>query len=325
MREVANHINKSRRIDILLATYNGDKYLGEQIDSILNQTYTNWNLIVRDDGSTDNTTRIIEGYRNRILDRIVVINDGLGNLGASNNFAKLLEHSQSDYIMLADQDDIWLPKKIELTYNKMRDLVDKYGDDMPLLVHTDLKIVDANMCVIHDSFWNRMKLDPKSASSLARSLVFNVTSGCTIMMNRKLRDLSLPMPPDIFCHDWWLGLTSTAVGKNDYVQEATLLHRLHATNVAGFQSNARVNALVTQLRDLSRLKFEVREYLIGTQKQAMALSSRYKDILSDKDFKKISIYANLDSFNPVVKRFYIFKHGFWWSGIIRNVALLLII
>lgn len=325
MREVANDTTKARQIDILLTTYNGDKYLQEQIDSILNQTYRNWKLIVRDDGSTDNTTKIIEGYRNLIPDRIVVLKDDLGNLGTSNNFAKLLEHSQSDYIMLADQDDIWLPRKIQLTYNKMRHLVEKYGDDMPLLVYTDMKIADANMCVIHDSFWNRIKLDPKRARSLARSLVFNVTSGATIMINRKLRDLSLPLPADIFFHDSWLGLISTALGKNDYVPEATLLQRIHATNIAGFQSNASVSAIVKQFRDLSRLKCEAKAYLIGTQKQAMALLSRYKDILNDKDFEMISTYANLDSYNPVAKRFYILKHGFWWYGIIRNVALLLII
>ena len=325
MREAANHKTKSRQVDILLATYNGDKYLRQQIDSILNQTYENWKLIVRDDGSTDNTTSIIEGYRDIVPDKIVVLNDDLGKLGVTNNFAKLLEHSQSDYTMLADQDDIWLPRKIELTYNKMRGLVEKHSGDVPLLVYTDYKIVDANMCVIIDSYWKRMKIDPKSARSLARSLVFNVTSGCTIMINRKLRDLSLPMPADIFFHDWWLGLVSTAVGKNDYVQEATLLHRLHATNVAGFQSNASINAIVSQFRGLSRLKRETRVYLIGTQKQAMALSSRYEDILNDKDFEKISTYANLDSFNPVIKRFYILKHGFWWYGIMRNVALLLVI
>ncbi|MCX6660414.1 MAG: hypothetical protein NTX81_08590 [Candidatus Bathyarchaeota archaeon] len=145
------------------------------------------------------------------------------------------------------------------------------------------------------------------------------------MINRRLRDLSLPIPDEATMHDPWLGLVSAALGKNDYVQEPTLLHRLHGTNVTGHKSNASVKAITSQLKDLNRLKHESKEYLIKTQRQAMVLSSRYKDLLNDEDFKKILTYANLYSQNYFLKRFHILKYGFWWSGITRNIALFLLV
>ncbi|MCX6660415.1 MAG: glycosyltransferase [Candidatus Bathyarchaeota archaeon] len=165
---MVNNTKEFPQIDVLLATYNGEKYLREQIDSILSQTYKNWNLLVRDDGSSDNTIRIIESYRDLVPDRIVVLKDDLGNLGVIRNFSKLLGYSHSDYIMLSDQDDMWLPRKIELTYKKMQDLVKKYGDDVPLLVYTDWKVVDVNLSVISNSGWRYFKVNPRSGKSLAR-------------------------------------------------------------------------------------------------------------------------------------------------------------
>ena len=105
-------------IDIVLATYNGEKYVGEQIESIINQTYKDWKLIIRDDGSKDKTAEVIEKYAAKD-NRITIIKDGIGNLGFNGNFTKLLETSSQDYVMICDQDDVWIPEKIEIMFNEI--------------------------------------------------------------------------------------------------------------------------------------------------------------------------------------------------------------
>ncbi|MDD4782006.1 MAG: glycosyltransferase, partial [Tissierellia bacterium] len=128
-------------IDILLASYNGEKYIGEQIESILNQTYQDWFLYIKDDCSIDNTLDIALEYERKYIDKIKVIKSDIPSGSAKNNFFSMLPYSQNDYIMTCDQDDIWLPNKIELTFNKMKD-VEKENSNIPILIHTDLKVVD---------------------------------------------------------------------------------------------------------------------------------------------------------------------------------------
>jgi glycosyltransferase involved in cell wall biosynthesis len=105
-------MNNNPVLVILMATFNGESYVGSQIDSLLEQTYQNWHLIIRDDGSQDNTVGKLQHYRALHPDKITLIDDDNLNLGARSNFARLLTHAESDYIMLCDQDDIWLPQKV---------------------------------------------------------------------------------------------------------------------------------------------------------------------------------------------------------------------
>lgn len=107
-------------VAILMATYNGDKYIEEQIQSIINQTYKNWQLFIRDDGSSDETLKIIKNFTN-IDHRIHKITDNLGNLGPCLNFNELIKtHLEYKYIMFADQDDVWLENKIMISVNKIK-------------------------------------------------------------------------------------------------------------------------------------------------------------------------------------------------------------
>ena len=104
------------KIDILMATYNGEKYIVEQIDSIINQTYKNWNLLIRDDNSTDRTLEIIKNYQKKDA-RIRILDNNKVNLGIVKNFEKLLKISESELIMFSDQDDIWKKGKIKTSEN----------------------------------------------------------------------------------------------------------------------------------------------------------------------------------------------------------------
>ncbi len=141
------------QIDILLATYNGAAFLNQQLGSVENQTHRNWRLIVRDDGSTDKTPGIIEAFRARHPDKVVVLRDDDGNLGLVRNFSRLMEHAGAGYVAFCDQDDVWKPEKLELSLQKMRSLETEHGPERPLLVVTDLSVVDEDLQVVHLSFW----------------------------------------------------------------------------------------------------------------------------------------------------------------------------
>lgn len=225
------------RIDILLAAYNGEQFLKEQIDSILNQTYKDWRLLIRDDGSTDGTIQIIKSYAAKYPDKIRLVEDNLGNLGVGQNFGRLLELCQAEYIMFCDQDDVWLPGKLEKTFSKMKE-TEKLYPDTPILVFSDLKIVDENLKVIADSLHSYHKIDPIKESLLKNLIFHSFVTGSTIMMNKKLRDISIPIPQFSRMHDWWVALNAANSGKIFYIHAATVLYRQHPKNVVGSKKTA---------------------------------------------------------------------------------------
>jgi len=180
-------------IDILLSTYNGITYLREQIESILNQSFADWYLIIRDDGSMDDTAVVIDEYCKQYPQKIKKITDNLGNLGVIRSFEILLENSTANYIMFCDQDDYWLPDKIYISFNKIKQMENQFGNNIPLLVHTDLKVVDKNRNLISESLWKYTKLKPEilDANIYYMSLC-NCVTGCTVLINKKAKEISLP-------------------------------------------------------------------------------------------------------------------------------------
>lgn len=221
------------KIDILLATYNGEKYIAEQIDSIMNQTYKDWNLIIRDDGSTDNTTKIIEEYKRLYPSKITLLKNNDKNLGASMNFSKLVEYSNADYIMFCDQDDIWQSDKIKTTFNEMKRLENSQNNKIPLMVFSDLTIVDENLNIIAKSFWNSQKLDPIISQSLYKILAQNVVTGCTIMINKKAAKQFFPIPTKYILHDHWVAINICKFGKASYIDRSLIYYRQHSNNELG--------------------------------------------------------------------------------------------
>ena len=167
----AKFMNKT--IDILLATYNGETFLEEQIDSLLAQSHHGWRLLVRDDGSSDGTREILENYRSRHPDLIIIIPSDGQNLGVCGNFSHLLEQTDAPYVMFCDQDDVWHHDKIETTLTKMRELERQHGESAPLLIHTDLMVVDAQLTVIGESLWRYQNTEPKRLTKLNRVLMQN--------------------------------------------------------------------------------------------------------------------------------------------------------
>jgi len=315
-------MNNDPRIDIILATFNGEAYLAAQIASLLQQTYHNWYLIIRDDGSQDSTVDIIQRYRVQHPDKIKLINDGNLNLGAKSNFARLLTHAKADYIMFCDQDDVWLPQKIQITYDKMKTLETELGENTPLLVHTDVKVVDPTLQVVAKSLWQYQKSDPEKGSTLRRLLLQNVATGCTVMINKPLRERALPIPNDAMMHDWWLALVAAAFGYISHISEPTLLYRQHERSDIGAKAwNAHMAFLY--LRRLGETIRNINKVNLQVQKQAEVFLERYRDVLRDSDKEMVAIYSHLSKQNYFMRKYYMIEYGFFYTDLLRNIGRLI--
>lgn len=222
-------------IQILMAVYNNQPYLKEQLDSILSQIGPDFSLIIRDDCSTDDSLALLQEYQKKYPEKIKLFL-APKNEGAKKNFSSLAELADADYIMFSDGDDVWLPGKIQNTFDEMKSFESKFGSHHPLLIHTDLKVVDSYLNSQSESFWHYSCLDPIEGISLNRLLVSNVVTGCTIMINRKLLEKALPFPFESVMHDWWLGLVAATFGKIGHLSQPTILYRQHNKNVLGAEN-----------------------------------------------------------------------------------------
>lgn len=229
-------------ISICMATYNGERFLRQQLDSILAQSNQDWQLLVRDDGSDDDTVPIVEDYASRLPGRIRLVTDGGGRLGANLNFGKLLEYADTEYIMFSDQDDVWLPNKIDLTLNAMK-AAEQIYPDKPVLIHTDLKVVDSDLNIIADSMWSYQKLFPEIGDDLSKIMAQNVVTGCTVVINRKARDVSTPIPAEAIMYDWWIAIRVAKHGKIVYISTPSILYRQHPGSEIGAKRAKKINAL----------------------------------------------------------------------------------
>lgn len=224
-------------IDILLSTYNGALYIGQQIESIINQTCTDWILTIRDDGSTDNTVAVIESYAKLFPDKIRLLQDNSGNIGYKRSFEKLLSSSSNGYVMFCDQDDVWLTDKISRTFEVMIRAEQQYGNDTPILVHTDLTVVDQNLKELHPSFAAYTGFDPNVIDKNIYYLgICNTTTGCTTLFNRALARIALPFYHDAI-HDEWVAICAKKYGQIIYLPQSTILYRQHNANTIGVKDN----------------------------------------------------------------------------------------
>ncbi len=292
-------------VTVLLAVYNGEKYLAQQIDSILSQTVKDIKIVIRDDGSCDNSVDIINYYCNNYPDKVFCLN-GNPTGSAKQNFAKLLEACDDDYIMFCDQDDVWLPQKVETTLAAMQK--SEGGSKIPVLVHTDLKVVDQNLKVISDSFFEFQKLI-QSEITLPRLLVQNYVTGCTVMINRALKEKCKKIPNNCIMHDWWLALVAVIFGRLVCVNESTMLYRQHSDNQVGAKASYGIAFIKRKISTLS----EVRKNYNATYIQAAELLDVYGESLSKRDKEILQIYCRIRKMNKIKKihtvRKYDFKKG----------------
>jgi hypothetical protein len=218
-------------IEVVLPTYNGALYLEAQLVSIHGQTLPPVRVLLRDDGSSDPTQELISKLQQRYGSWLQVLPSD-GNLGCTANVNRLLQATTAPYVALADQDDLWLPDKLERSIRLLQRLEQRSGADVPLLVHSDLELVDHEGRRLGSRYWCRQRLDPDRTVLIDLALT-NVVTGCTVLLNRPLLNLALPIPPEALVHDWWLALVASARGCIGVLRSPSVLYRQHHANVVG--------------------------------------------------------------------------------------------
>ncbi len=278
------------QIDILLATYNGEKYLREQLDSILNQTYENIQLIISDDCSKDDTRNILKQYEEK--DRRVKVYYQDENIGCIKNFEFLLKQVKNKIYMLSDQDDIWMPEKIEKTYQKLE-------DEKADLVFGDLEVVDSELKMLYPSFNDFMKLSrkiKKYGNTQQLNYLYNCVTGCTIMARKDWIDKILPLPVNskYVLHDHWIGLMISLKGKLAYLPEKYIKYRQHEDNEVGTDKISHQFKKLGQVRELF---LQVKLGVFGTYVEQKEKFPKDLQQFNQKAYDYFKMLENKKNFN----------------------------
>jgi glycosyltransferase involved in cell wall biosynthesis len=245
MIKTEQSISEYTPISVAMATYNGGKYLVEQLDSILSQTLLPVEIIVCDDQSTDNTSEILENYQSKGLLKYYINEKRLGFIG---NFKKAVSLcNPENYVALSDQDDIWLPSKLSLAAQYIKNIDET---DTPAIVYSDLILVDQDKNLINPSF--RSELGQGGYIYCLETLFFGCfVNGCTILMNPAMYSYFSTIPDQgALNHDTWISMIAYTFGKADIVPEPQVYYRSHANNateVGDFKRKGRLNRLFSEI------------------------------------------------------------------------------
>lgn len=296
------------KIIILLSTYNGEKYIKAQLDSLFSQSYKNIDIYVRDDGSSDATTTILKSYDVKLIDT-------KKNLGAKQSFSQLLNYAlnenQDDYIMFCDQDDVWYSDKIEKTLSKMKELENK-SPDSPILVHSDINIVNEKLDILATSFWKYQHID-SNKEDLSYFIVDNNITGCAMMINHTLAKKIKTIPHEAIMHDWWIAMVASAFGKIAYVDEPLMLYRQHSSNDTGAKRYG-CRYFIKKLFEKPSLD----KYI----QQSQAFLSLYGNDLDKNSTSMLEEFSKFPTLGKWAKIKILFKYKIWKNGVIRNLGLI---
>lgn len=310
----------SKKCAILMATYNGQRFLQQQLDSLLTQTYSDFSIQIRDDGSTDSTVDIIKMYAAEHPNRIHLDGVNKSTIGPRANFSRLLEKTDADYIFFCDQDDIWLPEKLEVLQQRLVAMESKHGDSAPLLVHSDLEVVDEHLNILDSSFWHYQHLCPEKMQTLNRLLVQNCVTGCAMAINRTLANFG-PIPEEAIMHDWWLALIATAAGHIQHEPRSLTKYRQHNSNDTGAKKWNR-KFIARKMKAFFKNPQDKKNQNLLTN-QALAFYAKTAKALPAKDAKAVMQYLTLERCNWFQRRIRIIKNGFWKYGVARNIQMLI--
>ena len=240
MSRINKELNSDSKISIALCTYNGERYLKEQLDSFLRQKLFPYEIVACDDASTDSTVEILEDFA-RTAPFPIRIYRSEHNLGLIQNFSKAASLCTGDYVAFSDQDDIWLPDRLDASFHRMKEAEREYGSDIPLLVYSDMSIIDSEGLCLRPSFMKHEKVWHSDHDPLRRLLAQNIISGNTSLCNKVLMQVSLPFPEVITNHDGWFALIAASIGKIFFIPEALVLYRQHESNAVGAGPTQKVN------------------------------------------------------------------------------------
>ena len=309
------HANEN--LAIIMATYNGAKYLKEQIDSVLGQTYDNFILYIRDDGSTDDTKNIISEYVSKYPNKIIEIKDNKNLKGPRSNFLFALEYvynlKKHNLFMFCDQDDIWFKEKIEVTLNEYEKSEDK---NKPILIFTDAYVTDKNLNIISKSFIKYSNLR-RDYTKFNNYLIQNNALGCTIFINKNLVDLIKFDIKNIFMHDWYFTLIASSLGQVIFINKPTMYYRQHGNNVYGAKKLNVYNKLIKNNT--------IKKDNIELFTQAESFKETYYNILNDTNKNIIDAFCKIKTADKLTKLKIIKKYKFYKQGFNRIIVELIFI
>ena len=257
-------INKNLKVQILLATFNGEKFLRQQLDSIINQEYKSWQILIHDDGSVDNTISILNEYKNNYPKKVSLLIDQKIFSSASKNFFHLIENRcrEVDLYCLCDQDDIWDKNKLKL-------IIELYSSKEykePILIHSDLSLINDSGKLLEKSH-NKLIKYQKNFITKKTVLYYNPVPGCAMCINSYLAD-KISYCKYMVMHDWWILLS--ALYENTtvlYIKFPLVKYRQHSKNVLGYKK-IKFTILVV------RLLFKIPSY-VKNVKKAYAQSNQF--------------------------------------------------
>lgn len=301
----------NEKVTILMATYNGERYLPEQLESLQQQEYKNWKLIVADDGSSDRTLEILLEFQRKCSNSVEIIKNDPPTGLAKVNFMQLLVKADTPYIMFCDQDDIWEPYKVQCTLAYMERI--ETDINIPILVHSDLTVLEENGKAAH-SFFEYQNLP--TTTKLSSLIIQNSVTGCTVMINKNLQERMLQAKEynKIIMHDYWAALIAAIYGTVGFIEDHTMLYRQHANNSVGAKASLNPLYLVKRLMQGRRAyKDQMEEsrrqvsYFLATYEKQYPIEEKKRKFLED--------YALLGTRNKFYRiRFYIrnevYKRGF---------------
>ena len=308
-------------IDILLASYNGEEYIGELLQSLENQSFKEWRLIAADDRSTDRTLEILRQFAASSSHEVEIHVNQLPTGSAKANFFSMFQYVRSPYVMLCDQDDVWLERKIEKTMDAMNEMETSCGASVPILVHSDLRVVDRDLGTIEESFFRYSNY--KNSFSLREQLALNKVTGCTVMFNRALLEYLLNREFDtskIQMHDSWLALIARCFGKVRFVDEGLILYRQHGVNSVGAQNARSLRYILKKIGSFKDNSYSNLGHIIEVE----YFCEVYGQLLADTPYRDLLLgYASLREGSRGAYRRYCLKNRILKEPFTRAAAQLL--
>ncbi|MCO5232442.1 MAG: glycosyltransferase family 2 protein [Chitinophagales bacterium] len=309
----------SAMVDILLASYNGEKYLDEQLESIFNQDFHDFRVLIRDDGSTDETLNILAKWKGLYPQKIELVEDGKQNLGATQNFNRLMEISTAPYVCFSDQDDKWMPEKVRKQLAFIQSIEEKHPEK-GVMIFNDLIICDESMNILSPSLIEKDRLDTRAIKT-HRLLIQNVPYGCASFVNRKLLNTAIPIDSRALLHDHWLALVASLTGCLCYLDDVLVYHRIHDNNAsrAGSEHKREIsNGLMDKLNNQNFQKYLDKQVL-----QAEAIQEAFTSILTNEQNAMLEDFIRLKLTRGMKRKWIIIKNKFFKNSLLNTIKLIL--
>lgn len=304
-------------IKILMTTYNGELFIKEQLDSILSQTYSNWNLIIGDDGSTDGTIQIINEYMQK--DSRIKLKQNVDNLGVVKNFENLLKITNGEYYMFCDQDDVWLLDKIDKTMECMLEVESVSDVNESIYVFSDIVQVNKNL----EPLGKKYNKNLPYAINLNRLLLKSVIPGCVSMINNSLKKKVLPFPSEIILHDYWMSLVAASMGTLKFLPIKLLKYRHHGSNITAGKKRSTFKRISDTLNKVFLKDKDISPFLLRERMQARLLLQEFEGELTDSQFKIIESFANIEKYGFIKRKYIQLRYGFFRNTFYDNLELFL--